>query len=195
MPSSPLLASKNRHSRTPTNSKKPKAPLRTTSLAEGTRQALSARPSIFQRLFGLRSSSVLHSPPCSPLISPLSVTLDSHDDLMPLTTSSTASSASGRASSSGYESMGNTILDEILPSPLTNGFHSIKIRNKSARKGQDDLERASEDLHLSLAEERRSNSNALWNSPIVSAAPFAAVAEGLFTSSVINPIPTNVSPN
>jgi hypothetical protein len=57
---------------------------------------------------------------------------------MPLTTSSTASSASGRASSSGYESMSNTVLEEMIasmPSTVTNENNSIKIRNKSARKG------------------------------------------------------------
>jgi hypothetical protein len=122
VPSSPFLIPKNRHSRTPNRSvqstKKPKIPVRTTSLAETT-----SRPSILQRLFGLRSS--INSPP----LSPLTVTLDSHDDLMPLTTSSTASS--GRASSSGYESMSNTVLEEMMGS---NGKNSIRIRNKSTRK-------------------------------------------------------------
>ncbi|CAM2703761.1 unnamed protein product [Rotaria socialis] len=152
VPSSPYIMSRTRHSRTPNHltqlSKKPQVPVRTTSLAE-----TNPRPSIFQRLFGLRSSAnpqqpvvVIQSPPSSPLISPLTVTLDSHDDLMPLTTSSTASSASGRASSSGYESMSNTILEEMIasiPSNLTNGTNSIKTRN------------------------RRSNNTAVWNSPIV----------------------------
>jgi hypothetical protein len=126
IPNSPFIISKNRHSRTPNRSiqstKKPKIPIRTTSLAE-----TNPRPSILQRLFGLRSS--INSPPSSPLISPLTVTLDSHDDLMPLTTSSTASS--GRASSSGYESMSNTVLEEIIG---LNGNNSIKLRNKSIRK-------------------------------------------------------------
>jgi hypothetical protein len=144
VPNSPFLISKNRHSRNPNRSlqstKKPKIPIRTTSLAE-----TNSRPSIFQRLFGLRSS--LQSPPSSPLISPLTVTLDSHDDLMPLTTSSTASSASGRASSSGYESMSNTILEEMIG---LNENNSIKIRNKSIRK-----------------DDRRLNNNVLWNSPII----------------------------
>jgi hypothetical protein len=48
---------------------------------------------------------------------------------MPLTTSSTASS--GRASSSGYESMSNTMLEDMMGS---NGKNSIRIRNKSTRK-------------------------------------------------------------
>jgi hypothetical protein len=123
VPNSPFLIPKNRHSRTPNRSsesmKKPKIPIRTTSLAETT-----PRPSIFQRLFGLRSS--INSPP----LSPLTVTLDSHDDLMPLTTSSTASS--GRASSSGYESMSNTVLEEMIGSNGNN--NSMKLRNKSTRK-------------------------------------------------------------
>jgi hypothetical protein len=143
VPNSPFIISKNRHSRTPNRSvqstKKPKIPVRTTSLAE-----TNSRPSIFQRLFGLRSSSI-NSPPSSPLISPLTVTLDSHDDLMPLTTSSTASS--GRASSSGYESMSNTVLEEIMG---LNANNSIKVRNTSMRK-----------------DDRRLNNNALLNSPIV----------------------------
>lgn len=105
VPNSPFLQPKNRHLRT--SNRKPKIPLRTSSLAEST-----SRPSIFQRLFGLRSS--IHSPP----LSPLTVTLDSHDDLMPLTTSSTASS--GRASSSGYESMSNTVLEDMI------GSHRIR---------------------------------------------------------------------
>lgn len=138
VPSSPLILPRTRRSRT---SNKPQVPLRTTSLAE-----TASRPSIFQRLFGLRSShpqptTVIQSPPSSPLISPLTVTLDSRDDLMPLTTSSTASSASGRASSSGYESMSNTILEEMLasvPTNMTNANNSIKIRNKSMRKGEDE---------------------------------------------------------
>jgi hypothetical protein len=54
---------------------------------------------------------------------------------MPLTTSSTASSASGRASSSGYESMSNTVLDEMFASMPSNGNNSFRIRNKSIRKG------------------------------------------------------------
>ncbi|UJR09080.1 hypothetical protein I4U23_013327 [Adineta vaga] len=153
VPNSPFIIPRTRRSRTST--KKPQIPLRTTSLAETT-----SRPSILQRLFGLRSSQqpqptiVIQSPPSSPLISPLTVTLDSHDDLMPLTTSSTASSASGRASSSGYESMGNTILEEMLasmPTNITNANNSVKTRNKSIRK-----------------EDRRTNSNGSWNSPIIS---------------------------
>ncbi|CAF3316641.1 unnamed protein product [Rotaria sp. Silwood2] len=145
VPNSPLIMSKTRHSRAPNHllqtTTKPQIPIRTTSLAD-----TNSRPSIFQRLFGLRSplsnpqqSIVIQSPPSSPLISPLTVTLDSHDDLMPLTTSSTASSTSGRASSSGYESMSNTILEEMIvsiPSNITNGNNSIKTRNKSVRKGK-----------------------------------------------------------
>lgn len=140
VPSSPYITSKNRHPRILSIAKKPQIPLRTTSLAEA-----NSRPSIFQRLFGLRSSSnsqhtsVIQSPPSSPLISPLTVTLDSHDDLMPLTTSSTASSASGRASSSGYESMSNTILEEMIasiPVNINNGNNSIKTRSKTMRKGK-----------------------------------------------------------
>jgi hypothetical protein len=64
---------------------------------------------------------------------------------MPLTTSSTTSSASGRASSSGYESMSNTVLEEMIssiPTMITN-----EIKNKSIRK---------------------TDTNVLWNSPIVS---------------------------
>ena len=151
VPNSPLIKSKHRRSRTPLNStpttphhsllptKKPKIP------SESTRQTTTnTRPSILQRLFGLRSSINPQQQPIpiviesAPLISPLTVTLDSHDDLMPLTTSSTASSASGRASSSGYESMSNTVLEEMIasmPSTIINGNNSIKIRNKSARKG------------------------------------------------------------
>ncbi|CAF4040350.1 unnamed protein product [Rotaria sp. Silwood2] len=158
VPNSPLIMSKTRHSRAPNHllqtTTKPQIPIRTTSLAD-----TNSRPSIFQRLFGLRSplsnpqqSIVIQSPPSSPLISPLTVTLDSHDDLMPLTTSSTASSTSGRASSSGYESMSNTILEEMIvsiPSNITNGNNSIKTRNKSVRK------------------DRRLNNNALWNSPVI----------------------------
>jgi hypothetical protein len=72
------------------------------------------------------------------LISPLTVTLDSHDDLMPLTTSSTASSASGRASSSGYESMSNTAFEEMIASIPTNENNSIRLRNKTIRKGLND---------------------------------------------------------
>ena len=151
----------------PSTPKKPKAPVRTTSLAESDRQSMPMashhRPSLLQRLFGLRSSSssahaqqasLLQSPPSSPLISPLTVTLDSHDDLMPLTTSSTASSASGRASSSGYESMSNIVQDEMvasIPSTITSGHNSMKTRNRSVRKG-----------------ERGSNSTTQWNSPTVS---------------------------
>ncbi|CAF3736376.1 unnamed protein product [Rotaria sp. Silwood1] len=160
VPNSPLIIGKNRHiSRTTnhllqTTTKKPQVPIRTTSLAE-----TNSRPTIFQRLFGLRSSLtnpqqsiIIQSPPSSPLISPLTVTLDSHDDLMPLTTSSTASSTSGRASSSGYESMSNTILEEMIasiPLNITNENNSIKIRNKSIRK------------------DRRLNNNVLRNSPII----------------------------
>ncbi|CAF1162762.1 unnamed protein product [Rotaria sordida] len=158
VPNSPLIISKNRHSKTSNHLlqsiKKPQVPIRTTSLAE-----TNSRPSLFQRLFGLRSLSsnpqqsiVIQSPPSSPLISPLTVTLDSHDDLMPLTTSSTASSTSGRTSSSGYESMSNTILEEMIasiPSNINNENNSIKTRNKSIRK------------------DRRLNNNALWNSPII----------------------------
>jgi hypothetical protein len=156
VPNSPLIKSKTRHSRTPINSipNTPHRSLSTTKkskiLSESNRQILpttNTRPSIFQRLFGSRSSStprpqpipiVIESPPSSPLISPLTVTLDSHDDLMPLTTSSTASSGSGRASSSGYESMSNTVLEEMIasiPAMITNENASIKLRNKSIRKG------------------------------------------------------------
>jgi hypothetical protein len=131
----------------PTNSyrsllstKKPKI------LPESNRPTTNTRPSLFQRLFGLRSPSnpqqpipiVIESPVLSPLISPLTVTLDSHDDLMPLTTSSTTSSASGRASSSGYESMSNTVLEEMIasiPTMSTNENNSLKLRNRSIRKG------------------------------------------------------------
>jgi hypothetical protein len=155
VPNSPLIKSKSRHSRTPLNST-PDTPHRSLlptkkskTLPESNRQitTTNTRPSIFQRLFGLRSSSnsqqqpisiVIESQPSSPLISPLRVTLDSHDDLMPLTTSSTASSASGRASSSGYESMSNTAFEEMVssvPIIMTNENNSIKLRNKSIRKG------------------------------------------------------------
>jgi hypothetical protein len=57
---------------------------------------------------------------------------------MPLTTSSTTSSASGRASSSGYESMSNTVLEEMIasiPTMSTNENNSLKLRNRSIRKG------------------------------------------------------------
>ncbi|CAF0829659.1 unnamed protein product [Rotaria sordida] len=167
VPNSPVIKSQNRQSRTPLNSI-PNTPhhllplsssstiKKSKNLSESNRPT---RPSIFQRLFGLRSSSI---PPqsliptvieSSPLISPLTVTLDSHDDLMPLTTSSTASSASGRASSSGYESMSNTTFEEMIssiPIIMNNENNSIKLRNKSIRK-----------------DERRSNPNTSWNSPIL----------------------------
>lgn len=120
-PQTPILSNKTRYSRVNQPLKKPETPVRTSSLAESIRTPTMTRPSIFQRLFGLRSS-----PPSSPLISPLTVTLDSHDDLMPLTSSSTTSSASGRASSSGYESTSATIFDE----------NAFKYRTKSMRKGQ-----------------------------------------------------------
>ncbi|UJR37144.1 hypothetical protein I4U23_029854 [Adineta vaga] len=179
VPNSPLIKSKNRQVRTPVVAT-PETPRRSVlptkkskTLPDQNRQitATHSRPSIFQRLFGLRSSSnsqqpssqqqqqqqpisiIIESPPASPLISPLRVTLDSRDDLMPLTTSSTASSASGRASSSGYESMSNTVFEEIIssiPVIVANENNSIKLRNKSIRK-----------------DERRSNMNALWNSPIL----------------------------
>ena len=138
------MASKHRHTRTPLTST-PMTPhhgLPTAKKAKGPSEP--TRPTIFQRLFGLRSSSNASPHPIpiviesSPLISPLTVTLDSHDDLMPLTTSSTASSASGRASSSGYESMSNTVLEEMLLSlpPLsTSETNPTKTRNKSTRKG------------------------------------------------------------
>ena len=57
---------------------------------------------------------------------------------MPLTTSSTASSASGRASSSGYESMSNTAFEEMIASIPTNENNSIRLRNKTIRKGLND---------------------------------------------------------
>ena len=66
------------------------------------------------------------------------MTLDSRDDLMPLTTSSTTSSASGRASSSGYESMSNTVLEEMIasiPAMITSENNAMKLRSKSIRKG------------------------------------------------------------
>ncbi|CAF4824467.1 unnamed protein product, partial [Rotaria sp. Silwood2] len=57
---------------------------------------------------------------------------------MPLITSSTASSsASGRASSSGYESMSNTAFEEMIssiPIIMSNENNSVKLRNKSLRK-------------------------------------------------------------
>ncbi|CAF5129415.1 unnamed protein product, partial [Rotaria sp. Silwood1] len=151
VPNSPIIKSQDRPSRTPLNST-PNTPHRLLSstkksknLSESNRQTTNQmRPSIFQRLFGLRSSSippqssipiVIESPPS---ISPLTVTLDSHDDLMPLTTSSTASSASGRASSSGYESMSNTAFEDMIssiPIIMNNENNPIKLRNKSIRKG------------------------------------------------------------
>lgn len=160
VPNSPLIQSRTHRTRTPITSlpsepshrlllptiKKLKTNLENTPT--------HTRPSLFQRLFGLRPSStttnapsmsipiVIHTPPSSPLISPLTVTLDSHDDLMPLTTSSTTSSASGRASSSGYESMSNTILEDMITS-VNNETNQIKLRNKSLRK----------------------DTNTLWNSP------------------------------
>ena len=160
MPNSPAIKPKAHHPRTPLvvlpttphrsllSTKKPKI------LSESTRSTPNTRPSLFQRLFGLRSTStpqqpipiVIESPAISPLISPLTVTLDSHDDLMPLTTSSTTSSASGRASSSGYESMSNTVLEEMIasiPAMITNENNSIKLRNKSIRKGKNHLFNAS----------------------------------------------------
>ncbi|CAF1214552.1 unnamed protein product [Adineta steineri] len=171
VPNSPVIISKNRQVRTPLNST-PETPRRSILqskkskiLSDTNRPTTNTRPSIFQRLFGLRSSSnsqqqqqqpisiVIDSPPSTPLISPLRVTLDSHDDLMPLTTSSTASSASGRASSSGYESMSNTALEEMIasiPIIMTNDNNPVKLRNKSIRK-----------------EERRPNINALWSSPVL----------------------------
>lgn len=57
---------------------------------------------------------------------------------MPLTTSSTTSSASGRASSSGYESMSNGAFDEMiasLPSMINNDTNTIRLRSKSTKKG------------------------------------------------------------
>jgi hypothetical protein len=74
---------------------------------------------------------------------------------MPLTTSSTTSSASGRASSSGYESMSNTVLEEMIssiPTMITNENNLIKLKNKSIRKN----------------DEKSLNTNVLWNSPTVS---------------------------
>ena len=99
VPNSPFINPKLRLSRA---SKKPQIPMRTSSLAE----SHLPRPSILQRLFGQRS----------PPLSPLTVTLDSRDDLMPMITSSTISS--GRASSSGYESMSNMIFDERTSTQL-----------------------------------------------------------------------------
>lgn len=142
--------------RTLISSKKP------TSLPESNRQTSVTRPSLFQRLFGLRSSStpqrraqpvplLIESSTSSPLISPLTVTLDSRDDLMPLTTSSTTSSASGRASSSGYESMSNTVLEEMIAAIPAMINSENKLRNKSTRKNVDERE-----------------SNTVWNSPNVS---------------------------
>lgn len=134
VPNSPLLLPKNRSSRTTT--KKPKIPLRTTSLADSS----TTRPSIFQRLFGLRSS--IHSPP----LSPLTVTLDSHDDLMPLTTSSTASS--GRASSSGYESMSNTVFEEMRSSNRDRRMNSPLIQHQQRLER---LKHRQNELKLELA--------------------------------------------
>lgn len=91
----------------------------------------SSRPSLFERLFGFRSGSTMieSSSTPSPLITPLTVTWDSPDDLMPLTTSSAASSASGRASSSGYESLSNTAFDEVM--------HSYAEKPRSSRRTRD----------------------------------------------------------
>jgi hypothetical protein len=183
VPNSPMVKSKVHHPRTPVvalpttphrsllSTKKPKI------LSESNRSTTNTRPSLFQRLFGLRSTStpqqsipiVIESPALSPLISPLTVTLDSRDDLMPLTTSSTTSSASGRASSSGYESMSNTVLEEMIasiPTMTTSENNSIKLRNKSIRKGRNQFFN-SPNYDRSL-DERCSNTNPLWNSPNVS---------------------------
>ena len=150
VPNSPLIQSRSNRLRTPVTSL-PSDPSHRLLLPTPKRLKINsenpstqARPSLFQRLFGLRPSStanppsmpipiVIHTPPSSPLISPLTVTLDSRDDLMPLTTSSTTSSASGRASSSGYESMSNTILEDMITS-VNNETNQIKLRNKSQRK-------------------------------------------------------------
>lgn len=148
MPPSPTSKSFDRQSRTPLNSAS-NTPVRALSVTrksklppDSNRQTTTNhRPTIFQRLFGLRSSSNPPSRPAvteSSLSSPLTVTLDSRDDLMPLTTSSTASSASGRASSSGYESMSNTALEDLMtsiPTMINNENNPIKLRNKSLRKG------------------------------------------------------------
>ncbi|CAM4876412.1 unnamed protein product [Rotaria socialis] len=163
---SPIIKSQIRQSRIPSKSTHPRSLLLlSTKKFKNPPESIRpmsptpTRPSIFQRLFGLRSSSI---PPPHPipivvdsprLASPLTVTLDSHDDLMPLTTSSTASSASGRASSSGYESMSNAAFEELIastPIMANNESNSIRLRNKSMRK-----------------DERRSNPSTSWNSPIL----------------------------
>ena len=107
--------------------KKPPAPLRTTSLAQ-TSSSSSSRPSIFQRLFGFRSSSLV---PTSTLLTPLTVTLDAHEDLMPMTTSSTASS--GRASSSGYESTSQTPIDETKTRKTNSRLIQLKNRHNELK--------------------------------------------------------------
>ncbi|CAM4765474.1 unnamed protein product [Rotaria magnacalcarata] len=166
VPNSPRIKSQIRQSRIPSKSTHPRSLLlSSTKKIKNPPESIRpmpptpTRPSIFQRLFGLRSSSI---PPPHPiptvvdsprLASPLTVTLDSHDDLMPLTTSSTASSASGRASSSGYESMSNAAFEELIastPIMVNNENNSIRLRNKSMRK-----------------DERRSNPSTSWNSPIL----------------------------
>ena len=153
MPNSPAIRARHRRSRTPLHST-PNTPRR--SLTANKKCKLNSesqiRPTILQRIFGLRTSAGM--PPLPPsatstvtdqpstLISPLTVTLDSQDDLMPLTTSSAASSASGRASSSGYESLSNTAFDEILRSTptamLVNDEQNLRLRSRSQRKGSID---------------------------------------------------------
>ena len=125
MPTSPLLPTRTHHPTHSTPLPRPQAPPPT------------HRPSLFQRLFGFRNTSTLieSSSSVPPLITPLTVTLDSQDDLMPLTTSSAASSASGRASSSGYESMSNTVFDEIL----STSYQDKQKSNRLARRTRFDL--------------------------------------------------------
>lgn len=146
VPNSPMVRTRNRSARTTPMHSTPNTPHHSLVSTKKPKTACeSTRPTLFQRLFGVRSSSSNVQPlpipiviESSPLISPLTVTLDSHDDLMPLTTSSTASSASGRASSSGYESMSNTAFEEVLSSIPNTVIHEnnlSKLRTKSIRKG------------------------------------------------------------
>ena len=156
-----------------TSTKKPKI------FSEFNRLTSTTRPSLFQRLFGLRSSStpqrraqpipmIIESSTSSPLISPLTVTLDSRDDLMPLTTSSTTSSASGRASSSGYESMSNTVLEEMIASIPAMINSENRSREKSLRKGTHcSREIGVREIVSFDLDERDSNTNTVWNSPNV----------------------------
>ena len=63
---------------------------------------------------------------------------------MPLATSSTASSASGRASSSGYESMSNTAVEEMIssvPVIISHNNNPVKLRNKQVQKGLNNNEK------------------------------------------------------